>query len=241
MVGQAAQAGSGPLPVRRTDVGGRHLGSGDSGLASIKNAKGAPLYGPAVYLLQGGDVQRVQLLLQFHPFTHDDLGDYLLCGPGGTALFPVHAADGGRNAGNRLPHGGRSGCRADGRRPERRLCLEWQGVLFPRRPGTAGLFSEASVLYLGWLDRGFGITWDWKPCGRYWFLQNFPSEEMVREQYDYIEQGIPDIIHTSSRDDDSFLRQHGYKPLMPELDGGFWCRVSQGDGEPSPKNKRTAL
>lgn len=80
--------GSGPLPVRRTDVGGRHLGSGDSGLASIKNAKGAPLYGPAVYLLQGGDVQRVQLLLQFHPFTHDDLGDYLLCGPGRNGAFP---------------------------------------------------------------------------------------------------------------------------------------------------------
>ena len=133
------------------------------------------------------------------------------------------------NAGNRLPHGGRSGYRADGRRPERRLCLEWQGVLFPRRPERLASFSEASVLYLGWLDRGFGITWDWKPCGRYWFLQNFPSEEMVREQYDYIEQGIPDIIHTSSRDDDSFLRQHGYKPLMPELDGGFWCRVSQED------------
>lgn len=62
---------------------------------------------------------------------------------GGTALFPVHAADGGRNAGNRLPHGDRSGCRADGRRPERRLCLEWQGVLFPRRPGTAGLFFRS--------------------------------------------------------------------------------------------------
>ena len=113
----------------------------------------------------------------------------------------------------------------------------WNGREFysPAVRERLASFSEASVLYLGWLDRGFGITWDWKPCGRYWFLQNFPSEEMVREQYDYIEQGIPDIIHTSSRDDDSFLRQHGYKPLMPELDGGFWCRVSQGDGEPSPE------
>ena len=113
----------------------------------------------------------------------------------------------------------------------------WNGREFysPAVRERLASFSEASVLYLGWLDRGFGITWDWKPCGRYWFLQNFPSEEMVREQYDYIEQGIPDIIHTSSRNDDSFLRQHGYKPLMPEMDGGFWCRVSQGDGEPSPE------
>lgn len=94
-------------------------------------------------------------------------------------------------------------------------------------------FSGASVLYLGWLDRGFGITWDWKPCGRYWFLQNFPSEEMVREQYHYIEQGIPDIIHTSSNDDDSFLRQHGYRPLMVEVDGNYWCRASERGNESS--------
>lgn len=93
-------------------------------------------------------------------------------------------------------------------------------------------FSGASVLYLGWLDRGFGITWDWKPCGRYWFLQNFPSEEMVREQYGYIEQGIPDIIYTSSRKYDSFLRKHGYKPLMPELDESYWCRVAEAENRP---------
>lgn len=49
MVGQAARAGSGPLPVRRTDVGGRHLGSGDSGLASIKNAK-ALLFTALLYI-----------------------------------------------------------------------------------------------------------------------------------------------------------------------------------------------
>lgn len=125
--------------------------------------------------------------------------------PGGTALFPVHAADGGRNAGNRLPHGDRSGCGLTG--AVRKGDFVWNGREFysPAVRERLASFSEASVLYLGWLDRGFGITWDWKPCGRYWFLQNFPSEEMVREQYDYIEQGIPDIIHTSSRDDDSFL------------------------------------
>lgn len=94
-------------------------------------------------------------------------------------------------------------------------------------------FSGASVLYLGWLDRGFGIPWGWKPCGRYWFLQNFPSEEMVREQYGYIEQGIPDIIHTSSRKYDSFLHEQGYKPLMPELDGAYWCRVAEAENGPS--------
>lgn len=94
-------------------------------------------------------------------------------------------------------------------------------------------FSGASVLYLGWLDRGFGIPWGWKPCARYWFLQNFPSEEMVREQYGYIEQGIPDIVHTSSRKYDSFLQKHGYKPLMPELDKGYWCRASKTDHESS--------
>ncbi len=94
-------------------------------------------------------------------------------------------------------------------------------------------FSGGSVLYLGWLDRGFGIPWDWEPCGRYWFLQNFPSEEMVREQYGYIEQGIPDIVYTSSGKDDFFLHKHGYRLLMPEVDRNYWCRMSEMTNKPS--------
>ncbi len=144
-----------PAPVRcLSDVlmwGGNHLGSGDSGLASIKTQKAAPLYGPAVYLLQGGDVQRVQLLLQFHPFTHDDLGDYLLCGPGGTALSPVCMP---RMAAATLAIAcltGAGGRRADGRRPERRLCLEWQGVLFPAVRERLAFFPKPpSCIWAGW-------------------------------------------------------------------------------------------
>lgn len=56
---------------------------------------------------------------------------------------------------------------------------------------------------------------------------------MVREQYHYIEQGIPDIIYTISSDDDSFLRHHGYRPLMAEVDGNYWCRASERGNEPS--------
>ncbi len=70
--------------------------------------------------------------------------------------------------------------------------------------------QDKKILYLGWLDRGFGIPCNWRPCGRYWFLQNSPSDSMRAEQMEYIRQGKPDIIHTYSKEFDDLFQKSGY-------------------------------
>jgi len=87
--------------------------------------------------------------------------------------------------------------------------------------------KDKKSLYLGWLDRGYGIPLNWLPCGRYWFLQNSPSPKMRREQLEYIKQGLPDIVHTYDRDNEQLLQSHGYRLLTKKHEHYFYTKTPQ--------------
>lgn len=91
------------------------------------------------------------------------------------------------------------------------------------KPDLAFEYNK-KVLYMGWLDRGFGVPYNWIPCGRYWFLQNFPSQQMILEQKEYIKKGIPDVIHTLDKKEEAFFNRCGYHLFYEFHDNYFYKR-----------------
>lgn len=90
--------------------------------------------------------------------------------------------------------------------------------------GEVDLVANKKILYLGWLDQGFGVPYNWTPCGRYWFLQNNPSRHMVEEQFEYVKQKKPDIIHSRSIEYHNFLCKCGYKLFHEGKCGHFYTK-----------------